>query len=194
MNKTVYLVPGRGNGLRDLGEIISSFGFEVCGREVLPPFSAFRFPEQLQIIQKDVSSLFWFSDAKLIGHSYGGYLLLQALSALKPFPGKILLFSPILGQAMDKERLYLSRPPRARRLLELAKANKYPIPQYLEIHTGADDDGCDPDLAREFGSLISSAKVNIVQAQGHKLSTSHVKSVICDFLKLPRKLEQENLG
>ncbi len=183
MNNTVYLVPGRGNKLNDIGEIITSLGFDVYGREILPPFSTLHFSKQLEIIQKDLTSLFWHIDAKLVGHSYGGYLLLHALSELKAFPGKILLFSPVLGAAIDKQRLYMSRPPRANRLLELAKTYKFPIPQSLEIHTGKDDDGCDPNLAKKIGSLISSANINILKNQRHKLSTEHLKRVICKFLE-----------
>ena len=187
MNNTVYLVPGRGNKLSEIGEIITSLGFDVCGRELLPPFSTLHFAKQLKLIQKDLTSLFWYIDAKLIGHSYGGYLLLHALSELKAFPGKIILFSPVLGAAVDEQRLYISRPPRADKLLDLAKAFKFPIPQSLDIHTGANDDGCDPNLAKKFGELISMANVNILPNQGHELSSDYLNRVIYKFLQLPNK-------
>ncbi|MFH2057641.1 MAG: hypothetical protein ABIJ59_01930 [Pseudomonadota bacterium] len=102
---------------------------------------------------------------------------------LKAFPGRILLFSPVLGAAIDKKRLYSSRPPRADKLLELAKTYKFPIPQSLEIHTGADDNGCDPDLTKIFASFISTANINILQNQGHKLSTTYLKRIIHKFLE-----------
>lgn len=178
----IYILPGRGNTLRDIGNIVHSFGYDVCGREVIPPFSTLSFPAQLEIIQKDLTSHFWYIDAKLIGHSYGGYLLLHALSELEFYPGKILLLSPVLGQAVHKKQLYISRPPRADKLLTLAETNKFPISQYLEVHTGEVDNGCDPDLARKIEELVSEVKVKIVPNQGHELPTAYVKEVISNFL------------
>lgn len=55
MEHTVYLMPGRGNRLKDMGEFITSLGFDVCGREVLPPFSTLPFADQIQVIQRDLS-------------------------------------------------------------------------------------------------------------------------------------------
>lgn len=159
-----------------------SLGYDVCGRELLPPFSSIHFSKQLKVIQKDLESMFWHSDAKLIGHSFGGYLLLQTLSDLEPFPGKILLFSPVLGSAFDKQRLFMSCPPRAPKLLAIAKTNQFPIPQCLELHTGEDDKGCDPDLAKEIGKMISTATVHILPNQGHQLADSYLKKVISKFL------------
>ncbi|MBT3806163.1 MAG: hypothetical protein HOG03_16415 [Desulfobacula sp.] len=183
MNNTVYLIPGRGKKLDCyIGDIINSLGFDVCGREIISPFSNRHFPAQLDTIKKDLTSLFWNIESKLIGHSYGSYLLMHALAELKPFPGKILLFSPVLGAAINIQRLYSSRPPRADKLLELAKANKFPTPQSLDIHTGADDNGCDHNLAERIGSSISTAKVNILQNQGHKLSNAYIKKTIREFL------------
>ena len=56
MEHTVYLRPGRGNRLQDLGETIASLGFDVWGREIFPPFSTLNFAEQIQIIQNDLRS------------------------------------------------------------------------------------------------------------------------------------------
>ena len=181
-NKSLYLVPGKGNSLNDIGAFVLSLGYDVCGRELLPPFSNLHFPKQLELIQKDLESMFWHSDAKLIGHSFGGYLLLQALSDLEPFPGKILLFSPVLGASFDNQRLFMSCPPRAHKLFALAKKNQFPIPQSLELHTGEDDNGCDSDLAKEIGKMISTATVYVLPNQGHQLADSYVKKVISKFM------------
>ena len=186
IHNTIYLVPGRGNKLNEIGDFITSVGFDVCGRELLPPFYSLHFSKQCNVIKKDLMSLFWHNDAKLNGHSFGGYLLLHALSELEPFPGKILLFSPVIGSMIAKN-LFSSRPPRADKLLNLAKNSKYPIPKSLYIHTGADDDGCDPDLARIFGEKIPSAIVNIIPNQGHKLCDHYVKMTILEFLKVPHE-------
>lgn len=68
-----------------------------------------------------------------MGHSYGGYLLLQTLADLAAFPGRILLFSPVLG-ASTTGNLYLC-PPRADKLLRLAKQGLFPTPDALEMES-----------------------------------------------------------
>lgn len=180
MEDTVYLIPGRGNTLHDIGQLLLSLDREVCGRELLPPFSGL-FSRQLHIIQQDLGSFFWHATARLIGHSYGAYLLLHALSELEPFPGRILLFSPVLGPTIDSQRLFISRPPRADKLLTLAKTGSFPSPQYLEIHTGEEDKGCSPGLAQEFADLISSAEVFIIPNKGHNLPSPYLQRTISSF-------------
>ncbi|NEV60656.1 alpha/beta hydrolase [Thiorhodococcus minor] len=184
MTSALYLLPGRSNTLSDLGDIVLDLGMDVCGRELRPPFSTLRFSEQLAYIQKDLRTLLWAPEAKLIGHSYGGYLLLHALAELPPFPGRILLLSPVLGSAVVRgDRPFSSTPPRARRLLELSERQTFPAPRALELHTGADDDGCDPDLARTICAQISTATATVVPEQGHQLAPDYVAEVIRSFIR-----------
>ncbi len=179
----IYLMPGRGDKLDDfLGSSLAQMGFEVYGREILYDFANLHFPQQLQIIKNDIKTLFWREESNLIGDSYGAYLLLHALAEIAAFPGRILLFSPVLGEAIDKQNLYLSRPPRAKKLLQLAKIKKIPIPRYLEIHTGAEDKGCDPLLAQKISSLITNSKNFIIEGKGHRLNKTYINSVIKEFL------------
>ncbi len=183
MNNIVYLLPGRGNKLSDLGKIITSLGFDVYGRELCSPFLNFPFQKQLDIIKKDLKKLFLNKDAKLIGHSYGAYLLLHALFELKDFPSQVILFSPILGAAIDKQNLYMSYPPRADKLLNLAEIGEFPVLQSIEIHTGANDQGCDPILAQKIATLIPNASITILPNQGHQLQIGYIKQALYIFLK-----------
>jgi hypothetical protein len=183
-NNKIYLMPGRGDKLNDfLGTSIAKMGFEVYGREILSNFAHLHFPQQLQIIKNDIRTLFWREESNLIGNSYGAYLLLHALAEIAAaFPGRILLLSPVLGQAIDKQNLFLSRPPRAKKLLQLAKTQKFPLPRYLEIHTGAEDNGCDPILAQKISALLTNSKIFIIKGEGHKLNKTYINSVIRKFI------------
>lgn len=71
MNDAVYLLPGRGNRLSDLGDRVCRLGFDGYGRELAPSFARLRFAEQVSLIQHDLASAFWDAGALLIGHSYG---------------------------------------------------------------------------------------------------------------------------
>lgn len=182
-SSSVYLLPGRSNSLREIGKHIAGWGLDVCGRELVAPFASWPFSDQLSVIKQDLNANYWHEDAHIIGHSYGGYLLLHALAELPPFPGHVLLLSPVLGAAIDPKNFMASYPPRAKRLLELARAEQFPIPNSLLIHTGAADSGCDPRLAERLGQLLG-GKVHVVAGQGHELAPAYVECVLRDFLAI----------
>ena len=186
---SVYLLPGRGDGLNcTLGRIINSNGFMVQGRAITPEYQALGFSEQLGLVKADFQAGFWGKDKMLIGHSYGAYLLLHTLAEMPPFPGSILLISPVLGPGVAANRHYGSLPPRAGRLMELARHGRFPGPAYMEIHIGANDNGCDPKLAQEFASHIAAALVHVVPGVSHSLPESYLTAVMRNFLKTGRNL------
>lgn len=183
--RRVYLIPGRDERLSDsFGSAIADMSYSIQGREIVSGFDRLWFPEQLALIRSDLEKGFWNHNAILIGRSYGAYLLLHTLADMSPFPGRILLFSPVLGQAVapNRNRILMSRPPRAERLYQLAKDNRFPAPRYLEIHTGAEDKGCDPLLAERFASLVQNTKLLIVAGMAHRLDQNYVQKVLNKFL------------
>jgi len=185
--RKLYFMPGRGNKFEESpGDYIMNIGYEIKGRETISGFERLWFPEQLELIRSDIDKEFWNPNAILIGHSYGAYLLLHSLVELSPFPGRMLLFSPVLGAAIvkAKNRFYISKPPRAEKLYKLAKSCKFPPPAYMEIHTGEKDNACDPVLAKRFASLVKNIKLYIVSGAGHTLDKNYVKEVLRNFLRI----------
>jgi len=185
MGNNIYFIPGRDDRLLDdMGQMLLDLGLEFHGREIIPPFSLLRFPDQISRIKNDLKSRLWSPESVLIGDSYGAYLILHSLAELEPFPGRILLFSPVLGSATIATKTFGVRPPRADKLLKLVNANEFPEPGYLEIHTGAEDKDCDPVLAQQFGSLIPDSSVHVVEGQGHRLEEKYIKSVLESYFGL----------
>jgi len=75
----VYYLPGRGGRLHTgLGKAIEARGFEVTGRETVPPFSELIFSEQVAAVAQDLRLHFWSSSARVIANSFGAYLFLHA--------------------------------------------------------------------------------------------------------------------
>jgi alpha-beta hydrolase superfamily lysophospholipase len=184
-HQRIYFIPGRGENLdAGLGRLIASMGYAVHGRGIVSEFARLRFAEQLALIRSDLQPAFWRAEAVLIGHSYGAYLLLQTLSEMDPFPGEILLVSPVLGAAVARNGFFGSRPPRAEKLVKLAESSAFPAPRYLEIHTGADDNGCDPRLAAHFASLVGNTKLSIVADAGHQLGEEYLRDILRRFLSV----------
>lgn len=182
-DKRLYFLPGRAERLdAGLGRFIAKMGYSIHGREIVSNFALLRFADQLALIKSDLEIGCWDVDARLIGRSYGAYLLLHTLADMNPFPGRILLCSPVLGAAVAKDGSFGSRPPRAEKLVKLAEIGAFPIPGYMEIHTGADDNGCDPLLAKRFASLVGNTKLKIVTGAGHELSGDYMKGMLREFL------------
>jgi pimeloyl-ACP methyl ester carboxylesterase len=172
--RDIYILPGRGEKIEALGRMVEVLGYGFQGREVAGDFERLAFPAQLQAIRLDLEQGFWMPGAILIGHSYGAYLLLHTLAEMPPFPGRTFLLSPVMGAATARGHLYGSMPPRAKKLLELAEQTRFPAPAYLEIHTGANDNGCDPLLAEKFASSMKNSRLFIVEDAGHNLSRAYV--------------------
>ena len=160
-NKTIYLLPGRGNQLEDLGSLIMDVSyFNVCGRLVSELERQPSFAEQLEIVKEDLLQM-WLPDSKIVAHSWGAYLLLQTLADLPPYPGSVLLVSPVVG-GIQKD-FVISRPPRGEKILRLAQEGTFPLPVNLSICVGDQDDMC--NSIRRIGQLLPSIAVSIVANQ-----------------------------
>jgi hypothetical protein len=186
----IYFIPGRGEKLDNfIGRTIIYCNRDVCGRELVPPFSKLRFGEQLKYVRRDLEREFPGGDGLLVGRSYGAYVLLHAISETG-FDGRILLLSPVLGAASISNLRYGSIPPRAKRLLELAESGKFPAPGRMEIHTGGLDNGCSPELAEAFSKSVPGCELFIVDGAGHDLGEDYTREVLHKFLGICNDLER----
>lgn len=182
----MYLIPGRHESFHDsFGKLLRKLGYTFSGRELVADFARLRFADQLEQIKTDLFPTFWHEHALLLGHSYGAYLLLHSLAELGNFPGCVLLFSPILGMAVTSDGTYGSIPPRAKKLVQLARNQSLPQCQNLIIHTGTQDHGCDPELAKTFVDLLPYAVLHLVPEAGHPLPQAYVQEILQQILQTP---------
>jgi hypothetical protein len=190
---SAYLIPGRGERLEGaLGFVLRQEGRRLRGRELRGDFAGLRFPDQLATIAEDLASGFRSGEAVAVGRSYGAYLLLHALAERAPFPGRVLLFSPVLGAGVRPDGRFGSRPPRVGKLREMARAGTFPIPAALEIHTGAEEEGCDPVLAREIFSDMPGANLVVVPGMGHELDPEYVWRTVRRFLRKASRRDERS--
>ncbi len=188
--KKIYFIPGRGEKLDNfIGRTIIYGDRDVCGRELVPPFSKLKFGEQLKYVRRDLEREFPDGDGRLVGRSFGAYVLLHAISETG-FEGRILLLSPVLGAASISNLRYGSIPPRAKRLLELAESGRFPAPYRMEIHTGGLDNGCSPELAAAFSKSVPGCELYIVDGAGHELGEAYTREVLHKFLGICNDLER----
>lgn len=182
MSNSIYLLPGRGGHLdKGLGQELNARGYNVVGRELHGEFRKSSFREQVKIIADDLQTGFWHKDAKVIANSFGAYLFLHAQSLLDPYIGKVLLLSPIVGEAAYEEKMMFFVPPMAGHLQKLVKNGAYPAPACCEIHVGEHDWQSNPanviDLVAPLG-----INVTVVPNAGHTLGSSYVGGQLDNWL------------
>ena len=181
--ETVYYLPGAGGQLATgLGQALGARGFNVTGRETRGEFRSLGFEDQLQVIREDLQKHFWHDQARVICNSYGSYLFLHAQSLMPPFPGRVLMLSPIVGEFTSDETRTTFSPPRPTRLKELAEAGQFPTPAKSQIHVGSEDWQSIPANVKAFGALTS-IPVTVVPDGGHNLPKAYVGELLDQWLK-----------
>lgn len=178
MKNTIYYLPGSGGRVRTgLGEGILELGYDLKGRETPWSFEGLSFDEQLELVTQDLRKEFWTSDSRVVAVSYGAYLLLNALSEQDPYPGSILLLSPILGGVTGTDEMYYYSPPRANSIIELANEEQFPSPKHIEIHVGDRDWQSPFERVIAFSNAID-GKYAIVPNTGHDLGKEYVTPIL----------------
>jgi hypothetical protein len=182
MDKSVYYLPGANGRLETgLGEGLTSRGFRVWGRAAIAEFKKLSFQEKVEIIAGDLEGPLWLPEARVVTNSYGGYLFLNAQLGLPPYPGRVLMLSPILGGFADEQTGKTFIPPYSDRLMRVVRTGEFPVPRQLQIHTGSIDWQSPPELVNEFGELTG-ASVTIAPGRGHMLGKEYVGPVLDAWL------------
>ena len=174
MGNSVYYLPGRGGEITTgLGQGLLGRGCSVEGRETRGAFLKLTFQQQLDTICTDLQDDFWNADAKLVAASYGCYLFLHAQRCMPPFPGRVLLLSPVLGGVFASSVGVRFIPPRADELSKAAMNQEFPTLDKAEIHVGSEDWQSNPGAVRSFGEHTS-IPVTVVEGKGHLLGVDYV--------------------
>jgi hypothetical protein len=156
-------------------------GIDVTGRQTVDEFKALLFQQQVDLVAQDLQAHFWQADARVVANSFGAYLFLHAQIQLAPFPGKVLLLSPIVGESTNETTATSFVPPRAALLFELASNDKYPTPLNCEMHVGSLDWQCNPENVQKLAGLIN-LKAFVVDGAGHSLPKSYVGPLLDKWL------------
>ena len=180
--KTIYYLPGNGGRLdTGLGAELLRRGAVLEGREHVGVFRHFTFEEKITLIVSDLQTHHWHQDALVIANSIGAYLFLHAQSMLPAFVGKVVLFSPIIGEAIDPATNRVYVPPRAGKLQQYIAAGKFNVPIDCEIHVGEWDWQANPDVVLNLAKSVG-IRVNIVPSSGHQLDRAYIGELLTKLL------------
>ena len=176
--RPIYYLPGRGGQLATgLGEGLRQRGFSVAGRETLGEFRDLSFQDQVDLVSRDLKDHFWSVDDQVVAVSYGAYLFLHAQAQLDPYPGSVLLLSPIVGQfASDSIGLGFI-PPKAKLLKSVVESGAFNAPKNCQIHVGSEDWQSNPEAVLEL-ALKTGIQVEIVPDRGHELGVDYVSQLL----------------
>jgi len=180
--RTVYYLPGNGGQLHTgLGAGLLSRGWQVTGRALFGEFRALRFGEQVAAVAEDLQTLFWHPQAHVVANSFGAYLFLHAQAQLESFPGRVLLLSPIIGEAASGVSEQTFIPPQAEKLAALAASGQFAAPRMCEIHVGAEDWQSGPARVGALGKQLG-IPVTIAPGKGHVLGKDYVGPLLDRWL------------
>ena len=181
MNVVYYLPGWAGHLSTGLGQALMDRGFDVTGRETTGDFKDLSFTDQVETVKEDLLKHFWTEDSRVIANSFGAYLFLHAQASLEPYPGKVLLLSPIVGGFADEETGRFFSPPQEQKLLKLAEAGQFPVPKNCEVHTGSEDWQSHPDVVTKFFGLLGVSAV-VAEGRGHSLGEDYVSPLLGSWL------------
>lgn len=156
-------------------------GFDVTGRETIGEFKDLTFSDQVETVKEDLLNQFWTEDSRIIANSFGAYLFLHAQASLEPYPGTVLLLSPIVGGFADDETGRFFSPPQEHKLLKLAEAGQFPMLKNCEVHTGSEDWQSHPDTVTKFFGLLD-LDVLVAEGRGHSLGEDYVSLLLDSWL------------
>ena len=181
MTSLIYYLPGWAGSLSTgLGQALMARGFDVTGRETRGDFKDLSFTDQVETVKEDLLNHFWTEDSRVIANSFGAYLFLHAQASLEPYPGKVLLLSPIVGGFADDETGRFFSPPQEHKLLKLAEAGQFPVLSNCEVHTGSEDWQSHPDAVTKFFGLLD-VDVVVAAGRGHSLGEGYLGKVLTEW-------------
>ena len=183
MKKTVYYLPGMGGRLHTgLGRGIHDRNYKIVGRETLGEFQKLAFQDKIDIVKNDLVEHFWYPDAKVVVNSFGAYWFLHAQLTMDPYPGQVLILSPIIGGSNYDEKMMRFYPPRADFLVQAASEGTYPVPLDAQIHVGSEDWQSGPEGVVVFGSAVG-IPVTVLDGEGHMMRLDYVGGVLDKHLR-----------
>lgn len=178
----IYYLPGHGGRIdTGLGRELIRRGYGLIGRETIGAFLALPFQEQVDLVAQDLLGRCGSEGSRVVANSYGAYLFLHAQAQLPPYPGSVLLLSPIVGEFTNDELMVGFIPPRSRKLWDMAQRGALPAPSHCEIHVGAQDWQSNPQAVTALAVRLGLA-VTVVPNAGHALGKQYVGAVLDRWL------------
>ena len=131
-------------------------------------------------MKQDLLGQFSTPEAHVIANSFGAYLFLHAQLELEPFPGRVLLLSPIVGGSSHSKTGMRFYPPRANVLRQAANEGNFPTPANAVVYVGENDWQSGPQALKDFCDATA-IELHMVPDRGHTLGVDYVSNILDDW-------------
>ena len=177
MRKIRYVTGRHGNAQGGLSVHLATLSPDFDALAIDAVFLQQSFEDQVNSTRKfcDIGEGF------IVANSYGAYLLLQSLIDEPPLAANVMLLSPVLGRALDSERMVFSRPPREKTLFTAIETQRLGMPSRLEIVPGKEDEVCDWQQATQVAAKLG-IDISVLEDEGHMIGPERVSLAIAQFL------------
>lgn len=119
----------------------------------------------------------------LVVNSYGAYLWLLSRIDATPTNTKVLMLSPVMGRAVDTEKMMASRPPRMKGFESAIAEGRVNLPDNVSVYTGKGDPVCDFKTAVKQCEQLGITDLHILENETHNLSHGVVATLVDAFIK-----------
>ena len=175
MRKTVFLTGRGGNAYERLGGFIESHSDHYVGLSMSSAFLNQDFKVQIKDIRQ---VLLQCKGYDVVANSYGAYLLLNALIGFEGELASVKLLSPVLGKGLSKDKMFSSRPPAVKALMNSLDEGTLNCPEQTFIYIGDEDMGYCPVLTQKYSDYLGKDHVFVLEGEKHNLEKSTVRSIL----------------
>ena len=172
--RIIYITGRGGDAGKGLGAYLKTIDPHRIGLSVNSIFLSLPFEQQISTIH-DLLHRFDSPNTSIIAHSYGAYLLLQAMLALGAMESRVILLSPVMGRGMVKSSMLMSRPPGEYRVVEAQECGDVLAGTRVSVHVGEHDDSVNIcDISKRLGIT----NITVVQKAGHNLPVDYIQRIM----------------
>lgn len=175
MNNVIYITGRGGDASEGLGAYIESHADKYVGISLNPLFLKQDFQLQVQEIRATLVKCEGFD---VVANSYGAYLLLHSLIGFEGNLSSVKLLSPVLGKGISKTKMFSSRPPSVKTLMNSLSEETLKCPKSTFIYIGDEDMGYCPELKQLYADYLGESNIYVLQGEKHNLSKKTVKSIL----------------
>ena len=173
-----YITGRGGSASEGLSAYLSTRERDFATLPVDPSLLRLSIDEQITLVNEFCSTA-----THLVVNSYGAYLWLSSRIDATSTTTKVLMLSPVMGRAVDTEKMMASRPPRMKGFESAIAEGRVKLPDNVSVYTGKDDPACDFRTAVSQCERLGITDLHILENETHNLSHVVVATLVGDFLK-----------
>ena len=171
--KLRYITGRGGSASEGLSRYLGTQVTDFAGLPVDATLLKLSIDEQITLVNDFCSTA-----THLVVNSYGAYLWLLSRIDATPTSTNVLMLSPVMGRAVDTEKMMASRPPRMKGFESAIAEGRVNLPNNVSVYTGKEDPVCDFKTAVKQCEQLGITDLHILENETHNLSHDVVADLV----------------